>query len=245
MKRWLALLLSFALMVSLAACGDDKGSSSDENSNSGAIISTEDPSSETSSENEDSSLPESSEDEESTGEDTFAYAVGSWDGNTFKNETTGITFQCPEGWTIYSNEELAQNLGIDAALFTEEGADALASAAVFADFMVIDTTTGNNISLMYENLDVTSPLAAVSLEEYADIVYAQATASSDATYTEGEKETRTLWGKDCILVPLYGSISGLDFAQYMVLFEDGPLVGLVTVSCFDGTDVDTFLGYFE
>ncbi len=244
MKRWLAALLSMVLAVSLAACGDDKGSSLDESSNSGAVISTGDPSSETSDE-EESSLPESSEDEESSGEDTFSYAVGSWDGNTFHNETTGITFQCPESWTIYSNEELAQNLGIDASLFTEEGAKELASAAVFADFMAIDTATGNNISLMYENLDVTSPLVDVSLEEYADIVYAQAAGSSDATYTEGEKETRTLWGKDCILVPLYGSISGIDFAQYMILFEEGPLVGLVTVSCFDGTDVDTFLGYFE
>ena len=83
---------------------------------------------------------------------------GIWDGDTYINEYLNMRFVMPMGWTVASDEEVADLAGFAADLFETYGQglpDAfwdLAGVNTLIDMMAMDPFTGVNVQVAYERL---------------------------------------------------------------------------------------------
>ena len=126
------------------------------------------------------------------------FARGTWDGNTFVSEFTELTLTLPEsGWTISTDEEIADRMGISRDL--------------------LDSTTGANISLLFVNLSGDSDKDAVSLDDVADQIADGLRAADVFDYEVGETSRTTLCGNEYLLLTAtYGNTTD----DLLALFHD-------------------------
>lgn len=132
MKKILLLLAFMLTMCSFAACGDKDDDGDEENSSS-------------------VSDNEKDKDKDNDDEKSGEFERGTVKGNVYTNEFSGLTFETPDDWTIYSDEEIRETMGIGLeAGGSKLDADKLAESAV-VDFAAVNQGTGESISFTFEN----------------------------------------------------------------------------------------------
>ena len=161
--------------------------------------------------------------------ETGSFAHGEQDGNTYTSEFFGIKAELPEGWTLQSEEELAQTNGISD--MSDENADkALNKSGVLYEMFAL-TETSANVNIAVENLNITNGGKTLSAEEYIDLsignLEKQYKAAGIAEVTV-EKSTVDFLGseKPCISVKLENE--GQELFQKMVPLTNGIYIGAVT-----------------
>ena len=87
-------------------------------------------------------------------------------GDTYKNEYLGITFTKPKAWAYFPEDALVGLTGGNTELSVAENANTYGAAY---DMMAVDYTTDTSVSIVFENLEVTSN-SAFSAEEYLEDV---------------------------------------------------------------------------
>ncbi|MBR4032256.1 MAG: hypothetical protein IKJ07_05945 [Clostridia bacterium] len=93
---------------------------------------------------------------------------GEIDGNVYKNEFLGIEFTKPASWRYYSDEEIASAMNIAAdSLKGENLKQSLEKNPAIYDMMVVDSATGTNMNIVYENLRK-SFSTNISMEKYIE-----------------------------------------------------------------------------
>jgi hypothetical protein len=181
--KWLLLSVAALLIIAaLAGCGgggngngsdDSRGNVSDGNvSDNGGVV--EDDGSDVSVSEDDGSDVSVSDDggDVSVSDDDGDVSVsddggggsgitkvsrGAWTGNTFTNETTGVTFHAPESLTILSDEQIAEVFGVGMDMMLEAGAEInqdLAQSLTVYDMLVTDLQTNDNMQIMLQNLTI-------------------------------------------------------------------------------------------
>lgn len=116
-------------------------------------------------------------------DNTISFTTGTTIDNYFLNQWSDISITVPTRWTIYSDSELGELMGI----YTDELDDNLAEIIELGnvyDFMAIDESTGSSIIVMYENLSITGGGKSYSESDYVDLLISQlkATGQYDSTY---------------------------------------------------------------
>lgn len=101
-----------------------------------------------------------SEKNEEVKEEEFVPQRGSVEGNLYKNEAFGVSFSSPEGWYYYTDEEIAQTVGVTMdEMFTEDFAQAVENTEIIYDMYCTNPETGDTVSVNIENLGVMYGLA--------------------------------------------------------------------------------------
>lgn len=93
---------------------------------------------------------------------------GEIDGNVYKNECLEFEFTKPASWKYYSDEEIASvmNVAVD-SLKGENLKQSLEKNPAIYDMMVVDSSTGTNINVVYENLKK-SFSSNITMEKYVE-----------------------------------------------------------------------------
>lgn len=171
---------------------------------------------------------------------------GTIEGDVYTSEFAGITFTKPESWVYSTDEEIAQvmNVGLEVMDRTEFEQKAAELTTVY-DMMVKDVLWGNNVSVGFENLQL-SQASNITVEQYIDTVKTlMVQQASVMNYEFGDTAEVKLGEQTYTRLPATGSYSGISFEQYMYLRKEGVYMVVITVSVFDGTEVSTFEAMFQ
>lgn len=169
-------------------------------------------------------------------EKEFVPARGTLENNVYKNEAFGISFEADPDWYYYTDEEIAETMGITAEeIFTDEFAEALESAEIIYDMYCNNPNTGETVGVNYENLGV---MYGLVLDEEAYITAAAAQLETQieaagASVTKNESGTVKINGKEvpCLYVTM--EVYGISIYEVIAVKKVGDWMGAVTVASLD------------
>lgn len=120
---------------------------------------------------------------------------GSLDGDVYKNQYLGFNFTKPESWVYSTDEEIAalMNLAVDEFLDDKYEVVLENNLAIY-DMMVVDTLTGSNVLVGYENLAKTLS-TNITVEQYIQSVKNQLASVFGVTVTFPEEYETVKLGK--------------------------------------------------
>ena len=144
LKKWGALLLAAALLVTLSACSGGKNIRGNV-----TPVGTTAP---------ETTVPETTEP---------AFAVGSSSGNRYENTFLGIGCALDENWTFLSDEQIRENNAAAADMMAEEYQEMVEAADVVYDMMANHQNEVDTLSLNMEKLSGAAKL--VTEEQYAQL----------------------------------------------------------------------------
>lgn len=116
-------------------------------------------------------------------------------GDVYESAFSGIRFTKPAEWKYYTDEELAATMNVSADALNNSFLETVASLTTVYDMMVIDQSTGTNVSVAYENL-MLSANADMTCEEYLEAMKAQLSAIDTMKMEFGEPSPITLCGEE-------------------------------------------------
>lgn len=106
-------------------------------------------------------------------DETTELSRGTIEGDVYSNDYLDFQFTKPESWVYATDDEIAEAMSLGADLMLEENfKDALEDNVAVYDMMVVDTLTGSNISVGYENLAKTFA-TNITEDQYAEALQSQ------------------------------------------------------------------------
>ena len=171
---------------------------------------------------------------------------GTIEGDVYTSEFAGITFTKPESWVYSTDEEIAQVMNVGAELLDRsEFEQKAAELTTIYDMMVKDVLWGNNVSVAFENLQL-SQASNITVDQYIETVKTlMVQQASVMNYEFGDTAEVKLGEQTYSRLPATGSYSGISFDQYMYLRKEGVYMIVITISVFDGTAVSEFEAMFQ
>ncbi len=165
--------------------------------------------------------------------------------STYTNAALGVTFEIPDGWTFYTDEEIAAIMNISADLWKDEDLINNANVSSIIDFMAVQTASGNSVNLSIENLKA-SGNAGISVKEYIEaskkLIREQLTG---ATYTFDDDTDVTLGDKTYTRLSATCSYSGVTMKQYLYIRKVGSHMVVITATSTNGTNANVFEKMFS
>ncbi len=132
---------------------------------------------------------------------------GSIKGDTYTSATSKLTFTKPSQWRYLTDKELAQALSIaEEAIGEKEFAKSLNEYPSLIDMMVMDDSTGLNMTVGYENLSVTMG-GVITEAEYMEAMTDYLKTMGDMTV--GESVTAKLSGQEYLKASCSVEIDGV------------------------------------
>lgn len=239
MKRFIPILLAAALL--LGACGSNPERAPQESNDPGRQESGAPA-------GDGEAAEEEGAQEEVRDSDAPAepLARGQWDGDTFINTYTDITFRLPEGWVASTNEELAAIMGVDAELLQDSGLqfdEKLLELQNVYDMMAHETATGSNVIVMYENLALTAGGTSFGEQDYLELLKSQITAEEIMNYQLGDVYDQEIGGNRFAVLPVEASDMGV--SQYHCVRKSDKCMVYLILTVLGDRSVDDVIGYFD
>ena len=225
-KLYLATVLAMTAMIS--ACGGSEGTSQETTAATEAAVTAD--GAETTGETE----TDAAETEADTAEDAEAAsdekpAAGVWEESVYTDPYAGIQFTLPEGWVAADEAMMESTFG---STETTEGIYAM---------MALDSSTGDNVIMMYENLAETAGILAGITDEgdYFDAIESQ--LSDQGLTVEGEPVEKTIGDSTYLCETATMESSGITMSQYYVIRKIDSYMFCIVFSVQDGQTLDDCL----
>ena len=227
-KKWGALLLAAALLLTMSACSGGK-------SIRGNVtpMETTAPAQTTAPE---TTVPETTEP---------AFAVGSSSGNRYENTFLGIGCKLDENWTFLSDEQIRENNAAAADMMAEEYQELVAESSVVYDMMANHQNEVDTLSLNMEKLSGAAKL--VTEEQYAQLSLEGLEGSLSSMGIENiqtKVEEISFAGGTHTCIRLEGEYSGVKVYESLVCYKRGGYMALACACTWleDGTQaiLDSF-----
>lgn len=137
MKKLSLLLALMLTMCSFAACGDSDDEESGEESSSSSRSADDD---------------EEEDDDDDDDDDSAGFARGEVKDDVYTSDFSGVTFEIPEGWDVYSDEEVMDTMSVGL-----EASGSSMKADAFTQKTVYDCVAGNRLNgecimILFEDL---------------------------------------------------------------------------------------------
>ena len=203
----LGLILAVLFMgLTLVACGD------------------------TSADGENNDSAEYNENQES-GSGEFAMQRGEWDGDTFTNTYSGISFELPAGFTVFSDDMLGATMDLGMEMQDLSDTEREIAELALDSFMVIDTVASNLMETITITYSTDIVLLGVSdLESYllSQVEIREESFDVEATY---ELSTQTIGGEAFNALLLEYDWMGGVYREMMLIRQEGShLINISIVS---------------
>lgn len=250
MKKLICILLLAAMLPALTACGaagstDDAAAKKIE----GAIAAAAESASEQPAAAEEA--PAAAEEEPAPAEEELEAEdlIGSKSGNSYSNEALGIRAEFPADWTILSDEQAAQMLGVVADSFSAQdlAAQLRESGLCYDLYAMTINQTGDNVNVVVQDLGVVYGIV-IDEEKFLDM----GEKEIETTFTQmgmtdirTERESIFFAGQEHLSVKASAKYGGLTLYERLVLCKAGNYMGLVTAASLNQTHPDEILGFFS
>lgn len=164
--------------------------------------------------------------------------------DTYTSTYAELTFKKGASWSFLSEEELSETMNSGADILDQEDFEqAMASMASVYDMMAVDSTTGNNLIVCYENLKLSNS-TAITPQRYLEMVEQQLSGQSSITFTAGEKTEVSLCGNTYLRGAYTMTYSGNTMSQYYYVRKLGQHMLGVIVTIADQTDISQIEAMF-
>ncbi len=253
-KSALKLTMAFLLAVcTLTGCGDaSSDKSSDKETKTEATTVAEETT-------EESTTEASTEEETTTSTDTDAspaaegtdFKRGVVDGNVYTNEFAGIKLTAPDDWKFADDETILQMMNLGAETAYSDNADLvkkIVEQATISDALCMNSTSTQNITITYENLNKNIVLNTdTTAEDYYSILETQLAAITSIKYTKKSgPETIQMAGKDFLKAVFKAEMNNMELEQAYYLRREGDFILLISCTAYNmDDDISTFENYFS
>ncbi len=171
--------------------------------------------------------------------------LGTVNGNIYESTFIGIGCALPDGFTFYSQEQIAQNNSAAYDMLSEDIAEELQSADVIYDMAAADES-GSSVNVNIENLGLLG-VAVKNADEYVDIAVSQAAAPLEElgfTDVDAFKNTITFAGEKHPAVQIVATQSGFTCYQTSVCIMVDNHMASISVGSLDKATHDALLASF-
>jgi len=178
------------------------------------------------------------------GADAKKLTRGTVEGDVYTSEYSGLTFTKPASWVYSSDEDIAAATNLSAEMYGEEFEKLLENNTTVYDMMAIDSLTGNNIIVSYENLS-RSFASNITEEQYVEAMKKQFAEISYMTVTLDEKtEKVTLSGQEYLRAVALTEVSGITITQIYYLRNIDGCMNAIILTLMDDTTVSEIEALF-
>lgn len=167
------------------------------------------------------------------------------DRTVFTNDSTGMRIELPEGWYVYSDEEVAAALlpSVTGGELAEWGEEEFKREKVIPDTIILDPNTNNYLVIQYENLAAENA-TGITNELYMENIKSQLD-KSEYDYTYEEIDNLTLSGKNYEALKGTTSMYGRRVEKLMRYTRHGDYMICIMYTSFDGSGTDRILDCFK
>lgn len=174
-----------------------------------------------------------------------AVTHGVIEGDRFTSEYADLTFTKPSDWTYSSDDEIAELMNLSAEVLDQNAFEEAATTMVTVyDMMATNSVTGDNISVVYENLKLTSN-ASISEAAYFDAFEEQYTTQSAFEVTVGERAEVKLGKHTYTRAAFTTNYSGIQMRQYMYARKIDNHMHLIVITLMQDTAIETYEAMFS
>lgn len=226
MKKTLALILALTLCLSLAACV-----------RSPAVPTAEAPASTAVPPKTDTEAPatEAPVTVAPTGAQEASLTHGTVDGNTYSNETLNIRFTVPEGWSFFTEEQIAAQNNLTVEMFEGTYAgEAVRQAGQLID-MVASKGDGSSANLVIQEAQALMTLYTDRqlFEIMQDTIKSQFENSGVELQTYEVLDLPAM-GEDHAALHVVVNMSGFEVSQYQIWLRENPdYFGILSITSMD------------
>lgn len=155
----------------------------------------------------------------------------------YSSDFSGIVFEVPTDWTVSTDEELAQAMGLGSEFLTGETAKAaeLAKLTTIYDLMCSAPNGIDSISIVYENVVLEGSPNATE-EEMADAISNTLISGVSLGYAEVGVESRTLGSHEYVVLIMSSQQYGFTQTYYLRRVGDY-CISIIITSQNDDLDV--------
>lgn len=234
MKKLLALLLALVMVLSLAACAEEEEESSSRRRKQKETTTevTEDT----------AELEETEEVTEAETEPEELDPFGTVDGQVYENAYLGFGIELDPDWSIATQEEAAQMVGVGADVM---GIDEQLAKGIYCDLYALTAdNTSLNIMLQQENVNTRAFTDEEIMENTLEVTVSQfeGMGMTDIQTKIGEVEFAE---RDCAVVALMGSMGDVTLYMGQVMWREGDYIAIITVSARDSDNLDVMDTFYS
>lgn len=201
---------------------------------------SENESSESSDESSESS-DEISEDEDSSSDNEALsdFVMGTVEDNVYTSSFGNLTFTAPDNYVFYSDEEILDLMDLGADLLYDDALELyaeLAQQTTIYDMVAQDSETGDNVIIMYENLEAYGSGIAdlYDVDTYIEALDTQmeSLASSGMTFTKTDAADVTFCGQDFVKTEYTFTMESYDYTTSQVYYitKNGDYMTVIILS---------------
>lgn len=226
MKKWIAILLTAAMLITCTSCNIGNLANAVSDTTSTGISDSSDTTSTgilDRIEDIEDGIVEAVSDAVSTGVSNAADNInreitrGTINGNVYYSDYSGVTFTKPDEWVYSSDEQIAEMMNIAQELLdTNSFQDMALQLSSVYDMAVTDIVTGTNINISYENLALSNS-TDITEAEYADIVVEQINSLTTMNTEVVDQSTVTLSGNEYLRITCNSDYDGFIMTQVYYL----------------------------
>lgn len=166
--------------------------------------------------------------------------------NIYASEYANLVFLAPEGWTYATDEEMAETMGVGLEVLQDSGLELnekILEQKVIYDMMAVDSETGVNVIVSYENMALTFGGDKLTEADYLDICKSQLESVETCEYAFGDVTEQQI-GEDTYQAIL-AEVPELGLRQYYCVRKVGKYMLSIVVSAFEGDDIAEILNCFS
>ena len=190
-----------------------------------------------------SSSSESSNESKTEG----GFAHGKQDENTYISEFLGLKVEFDDGWTMQTDEVLAQTNFIS-DMSDENAQKALNKNAVLYE-MVAAAETASNVNIVIENLNITNGGKPLTAEEYINMVIGNLESQFKETLVavdvETEKSAADFLGSEAACINIKVTTGEQVLYQKMIPLSRGAYMGVISFSGASGEEISSAMSMFK
>ena len=263
-KKILAALLAAAMVLTLTACGgsdtaapaEDAAEAVEEEAEAGAVEAaeeTEEAADETAEESGAEAEAAAEESEEASEEETEEPAVeikrGTIDGQTYENASIGVGITVPDGWTFYSDDEIAELNGIAKDMMDDDDLQAIfEQAGQYYDMMAVAEDQRSNINIILQPVDSgfleSKDYLKVALEQSEKQVAAALESAGLTDIQMTLDEGREFPVENFVSATVTGNYSGTPMTEKLVMCAVNGCLANITVSSTDSDLAESVISSF-
>lgn len=179
--------------------------------------------------------------------ETDEFELGLTEGNTYTSEFLGVSCTVPDSWAYYSPDQLKE---MNSAVYDTMGdnplKEALAKADIIYDMYVMDSSSGQNINIAIENMEV-SYGTILDESSYLDMsieMLKSGLESTGVTDITTERNTVEMAGEKREGLMITSNLQGNVMYQQIVPIRKGNHMACITFTCFNNNTLDEMSKYF-
>lgn len=236
MKKITALILLAAMLLSLAACGNQSaGGAEPTSAPETADVPASEPPEETAPQPDETGTetPDQAGEPEETPEPILG--VYSADTNTYENELIGLGCQLDDDWRVYDADEIAALNGLMVDMMTDKAISEMLESsgyvqafyAQLGDDPVTVNITVENLGLLYGALLDEREYVELTVDQLPDVL-----ESIGMTDINTEITSTTFLGSEHTAVNVTGQLQGTDFYETLVCVKVDRYMACVTAASY-------------